>query len=182
MRREQPLQMTGRTAVLALALLALPFLSACFEPTSVQCPSGLFCPTGQKCAARQDVCIKTDCGDGIVQLGEACDDGNIVDGDGCNRTCTSIEICGNQIVDVAREEVCDDGNVIDRDGCSGNCKSSELCGNGLVDRSVGEVCDDFNTRSGDGCSADCLSTGELRQRLHGQRQEREVRRRQQRER
>jgi cysteine-rich repeat protein len=28
------------------------------------------------------------CGDGVVQLGEGCDDGNEVGGDGCSATCT----------------------------------------------------------------------------------------------
>lgn len=28
------------------------------------------------------------CGNGIVEAGETCDDGNLVDGDGCNRTCS----------------------------------------------------------------------------------------------
>src|SRR5688572_6009579 len=28
------------------------------------------------------------CGDGVLQLGEACDDGNSVDGDGCTANCT----------------------------------------------------------------------------------------------
>ncbi len=33
------------------------------------------------------------CGDGIVDPGEQCDDGNLIDGDGCNSDC-SIEECG----------------------------------------------------------------------------------------
>src|SRR6476469_2541908 len=31
------------------------------------------------------------CGDSIVQAGEACDDGNSNDGDGCSATCAEIE-------------------------------------------------------------------------------------------
>ncbi|MFE8598851.1 DUF4215 domain-containing protein [Archangium violaceum] len=113
------------------------------------------CPTGQKCASNQDICITTDCGDGTLQAGEVCDDGNVLDGDGCNRTCMSNERCGNAIVDAVNGEVCDDGNTMDLDGCSADCKSSELCGNGIVDQKVGEACDDGNTTSGDGCSKDC---------------------------
>lgn len=132
-------------------------LSACMEPKSVLCSSGRACPAGQKCAASQDVCIKTACGDGILQAGETCDDGNILDGDGCSHTCESAEACGNGLVDSAAGEVCDDGNSRDGDGCSANCRSNEKCGNLVVDLSVGEKCDDGDTRSGDGCSADCLS-------------------------
>ncbi|QRK11816.1 DUF4215 domain-containing protein [Archangium violaceum] len=158
MRREPPPQvLRGYGAVLVLALLSLPLSSACTGSEPEECPSGRVCPEGQKCAAQQDTCIATDCGDGTLQAGEACDDGNIIDGDGCSRTCMSTESCGNGIVDVAASEVCDDGNTTDGDGCSADCKSSELCGNGILDRAQGEVCDDANTQSGDGCSADCLS-------------------------
>ena len=40
-------------------------------------------------------CVIAHCGNGIVEPGEACDDGNEVGGDGCNGTCTSTETCGN---------------------------------------------------------------------------------------
>ncbi|HCF58984.1 MAG TPA: hypothetical protein DFS52_13460, partial [Myxococcales bacterium] len=48
------------------------------------------------------------CGNGTVESGEACDDGNAVDGDGCSADCKSTEQCGNGFVD--KGEVCDDGN------------------------------------------------------------------------
>ena len=102
MRRNALLSLRGPLAV--LALLVLP-LTACFEPTSVICASGLVCPAGQQCAARQEVCIKTSCGDGIVQEGEACDDGNILDGDGCSRDCKSNETCGNRVVDLVEHSI-----------------------------------------------------------------------------
>ena len=51
------------------------------------------------------------CGDGVVDDGEVCDDGNTMDGDGCSDGCSSLEICGNGIVDGAVGESCDDGNV-----------------------------------------------------------------------
>ncbi len=94
------------------------------------------------------------CGDGAVdqQIGEVCDDGNIVNGDGCSSTCMSDETCGNQILDVG--ESCEDGNTVDGDGCSSSCVS-EYCGNDQPD--LNEVCDDGNTVDGDGCSATCAS-------------------------
>ena len=58
------------------------------------------------------------CGNGVVDHGEACDDGNTAVGDGCRPTCT-IERCGDGIVDP--QEQCDDGNQDDGDGCGANC-------------------------------------------------------------
>ncbi len=101
------------------------------------------------------------CGDGVVQSGEVCDDGNTDDGDACRGDCASDYTCGNGVVDtVARgavaDEACDDGNTASGDGCSTDCMSDESCGNSIVDTAVGEVCDDGNTADGDTCSADCM--------------------------
>jgi len=140
-----------------LALLGiLPV--ACFSSNSVQCPTGIVCPAGQKCALNQQACIRTDCGDGVRQPGEACDDGNLIDNDGCSSDCKSDESCGNGILDKGRGEVCDDGNNDPTDKCSADCKSDNTCGNGIIDVAKGEVCDDGNNRDGDNCSADCKST------------------------
>lgn len=138
-------------------LLAPQFLLllSCTELQSVSCPSGFMCPAGQKCAASQDVCIKDDCGDGVVQANEACDDGNLQDGDGCRRDCQSLEVCGDGETD--KGERCDDGNTASGDGCSADCKSTEYCGNSYVDASRDEQCDDGNDADGDGCSANCGS-------------------------
>ena len=148
-----------RSVRFVVALLAPLVAAGCFEPSSVQCPGGLVCPAGTTCAAKQSVCIKTLCGNGVIDsaAGEVCDDGNIVDGDGCSASCKSNETCGNGVTDSAAGEVCDDGNTTSGDGCSADCKSDETCGNGIVDSARGEVCDDGNNESGDGCSADCKS-------------------------
>jgi cysteine-rich repeat protein len=139
-------------------IVAIAVIFACLEAESTDCPNGLVCPPGTQCAAAQNVCISDGCGNGILDDGEVCDDGNIRSGDGCSFDCLSDETCGNGIVDIAAGEVCDDGNNIDGDGCSADCRSNELCGNGIVDVAIGEVCDDGNNIDGDGCSADCLST------------------------
>ncbi|MBX3276034.1 MAG: DUF4215 domain-containing protein [Sandaracinaceae bacterium] len=89
------------------------------------------------------------CGNGRVEPGEACDDGNTTGGDGCSADCTSNETCGNGVRDPG--EVCDDGNTTGGDGCSAGCDSDESCGNGIVDFAVGEECDDENSTPGDGC-------------------------------
>ena len=61
-----------------------------------------------------------DCGDGIRQPTEACDDGNIVDCDGCRGDCSRPDhVCGDGIVECG--EACDDGNTANGDGCSSTC-------------------------------------------------------------
>jgi len=134
-------------------LAALAFAGCANQPNAQVCANGIVCPEGTTCAAVQEVCITGNCGNGITDPGETCDDGNIVDGDGCSHAC-KMEKCGNGDMDPG--EKCDDGNNTSGDGCSADCKSVEICGNGIKD--VGEACDDGNTDSGDGCSADCKST------------------------
>ncbi len=93
------------------------------------------------------------CGDGVKDDGEACDDGNHVDGDGCSMTC-EIErapCCGDGYQDAG--EACDDGNTYDGDGCSSTCQIEPRCGDGVM--TAGEECDDGNTSSYDGCSDTC---------------------------
>ena len=76
------------------------------------------------------------CGDGIQAFLEQCDDGNMLDGDGCDYDCT-VPNCGDGILDL--DEECDDGNNDPTDGCAPGCKH-ETCGNGILD--LGEECDD----------------------------------------
>jgi cysteine-rich repeat protein len=90
-------------------------------------------------------------GNNILDPGEECDDGNIISGDGCSSTGLA-EYCGDGLKNNSNEE-CDDGNLIDGDGCN-NCQSP-FVGNNILD--PGEECDDGNTISGDGCS----STGSM---------------------
>ena len=100
------------------------------------------------------------CGNGIVEEGEQCDDGNTVNGDGCSSTCqTEVPppppVCGNGVVEAG--EQCDDGNTLNGDGCSATCQleTPNLCGNGVVD--AGEQCDEgaANGAVGGDCTADC---------------------------
>jgi len=92
------------------------------------------------------------CGDWIVSSGEGCDDGNIIDGDGCDATCMPTG-CGNG--QRTADEVCDDGNATNGDGCDNNCTAS-ACGNGAI--GPAEACDDGNTVDGDGCDANCTAS------------------------
>jgi len=60
------------------------------------------------------------CGDGIVQDGEQCDDGNNVACDGCSPNCGE-ETCGDGVVCFPEE--CEPGNVCEDDGtvCNDDC-------------------------------------------------------------
>lgn len=60
-----------------------------------------------------------DCGDGVKDPGEACDDGNASNTDACTNACDLAD-CGDGFVQ-AGVEGCDDGNTNDGDGCSASC-------------------------------------------------------------
>jgi cysteine-rich repeat protein len=124
------------------------------------------------------------CGDGIVDPGEECDDGNQFTDDDCvlckkakcgdgfvhagveecddgnavdTDKCTSackLAKCGDGIVETGVEE-CDDGNSDDLDACRNSCKKS-FCGDGVVEQ--GEQCDDGNTNDLDACRNDCTKS------------------------
>jgi len=63
------------------------------------------------------------CGDGVLQpaLGEQCDDGNTLSGDGCDWIVSPGDL---RRWDSGGFEECDDGNTIDGDGCSAQCRKS----------------------------------------------------------
>jgi len=122
------------------------------------------------------------CGNGVVEPGEVCDDGNADDDDECLSNCV-LATCGDGFVQIgveacddgnpdntddcvanclaafcgdgynhAIDEECDDGNLVDGDGCDNDC-AFEPCGNGVID--APEICDDGNHLGGDGCSQQC---------------------------
>ena len=90
---------------------------------------GWVCPTpGQSCQ-------RTDCGNGVPEGSEQCDDGNSNMGDGCTPFCRKEPSCP---------------------AAGGACATA--CGDGLlldIDKQNGQECDDGNTVNGDGCSSDC---------------------------
>src|SRR6185436_1499213 len=94
----------------------------------------------------------TVCGDGVQDAGEACDDGNGINTDGCRNNCT-IPICGDAIIDASRGETCDPPDA--PAGNNGNnCRADcTVCGDGVQD--VGEACDDGNGINTDGCRNNC---------------------------
>ena len=70
---------------------------------------------------RVDVIVQEpECGNGVVENEEECDDGNDVAGDGCTE-CTLDPFCGDGEVNQEFEQ-CDDGNNDNGDGCSERCQ------------------------------------------------------------
>ena len=116
-------------------------------PTVSEVPSGL-----------------TNCGNRQVDSGEACDDGNTRNGDGCNSRCQVEARCGDGVREGS--EQCDDGNTRTEDfcpygqrsctACNADCTQSltnlalTYCGDGFADPAHGnsyntEICDDGMT-------------------------------------
>ncbi len=106
------------------------------------------------------------CGNGILDAGEMCDDGNTNAFDGCNDCKLMIKApaqnqyyCGNEEVEPGEE--CDPPSpypilyaVTRGYFCDESCRYvSTTCGNGKL--GLGEWCDDGNKQNGDGCSEDC---------------------------
>ncbi len=121
---------------------------------------GIFCAYG---CTDDSAATKAECGNGILESTEACDDNNTQGGDGCSEDCSAIEdgyeckiagqrctkkstgdidppseggpVCGNGIRDP--KESCDDGNTDDGDGCSADCRDVEI---GYICTTPGELC------------------------------------------
>jgi cysteine-rich repeat protein len=88
-------------------------------------------------------CTSDTCGNGVLDPGEACDDGvNNGPGKRCSIACTLTPVCGDGIKDAP--ETCDDGNTVSGDCCSSTCQVEvNVCGNGKIDMCGGvtEQCD-----------------------------------------
>jgi cysteine-rich repeat protein len=106
-------------------------------------------PLAGQCTLACEVVAR--CGDGSVDFGEECDDGNTSSCDGCSETCGLETGCGDGVQ--CGTEACDDGNDASCDGCSAGCEVEEgaVCGDGVVSTACGEECDP----PGEGCTLDC---------------------------
>lgn len=100
------------------------------------------------------------CGNGVVESGEECDDGNTADFDGCSADCLLERgTCGDGVVEHGLGEQCEP-SLHDPSltyGCDSNCHFLlSACGNGQVD--PGEQCDLGSGNSnlpGASCRSDC---------------------------
>ncbi|NOZ43695.1 MAG: DUF4215 domain-containing protein [bacterium] len=98
---------------------------------------------------------ENNCGDGIVNGNEQCDDGNNDNTDNCLNTCI-LAYCGDGYLKDNFEQ-CDDGNTSNGDGCNILCQKEEspYCGDGIIDKENGEQCDDGNNNNNDACLNNC---------------------------
>ncbi|MBM3228534.1 DUF4215 domain-containing protein [Candidatus Pacearchaeota archaeon] len=117
-------------------------------------------------------CTDPVCGNGLLETGEECDDGNLINGDGCSAQCKIEEnetetYCGNGILESGEE--CDRGLF---NGflcwaaygtscfyCNSNCQLkliTNYCGDGILNPAC-EECDlgELNGVPGSGCTIDC---------------------------
>ena len=116
-----------------LVLVGVCMVLGCYGPkfgdcevscaASNTCPDGLHCDQGAcRVSGATAACPGRDaggiCGNSIVEPGEECDDGNMVDTDDCV-DCKWAR-CGDHHLRLGIEE-CDDGNSIDTDGCTNDC-------------------------------------------------------------
>jgi cysteine-rich repeat protein len=90
------------------------------------------------------------CGDGVVDPGEDCDDGE-ANGEAaaCTPACR-LPACGDGLLQAG--EACDDGNLADGDACTASCTLTS-CGDGVI--GDGEQCDDGDADNADACLDDC---------------------------
>jgi cysteine-rich repeat protein len=97
-------------------------LAGCLAPDTADCPGGGVCPAGLVCRLDrgEQACVIASCGNGVVEAGESCDDGNNDSGDSCAGDCVTPPLCGDGVVDSGED--CDDGNRVSADGCEANCR------------------------------------------------------------
>jgi len=127
-------------------------------PDDEQCDLGSLNRWDGKCLPN---CKKAQCGDTYLYPSqEQCDDGNSLNGDGCDNQCKKEPgapppVCGDG--STTSPETCDDGNTESGDGCDNVCQlelSCIVCGDGCLNPYT-EECDDGNLYSGDGCDSLC---------------------------
>jgi MYXO-CTERM domain-containing protein len=141
-----------------------PANNACACDQSIDCPMGQLCNT----VANPNICVMPGCGNNVLEAGEACEDGNIINGDGCNATCLKELGQSCLLSGECASNSCDIASFICVCDQNADCPMGQLC-NFVADPNVcvnpgcgnfvleaGEACEDGNTTNGDGCNSVCL--------------------------
>ena len=133
-------------------------------------------------AQTEDVAVEFDiaqgiCGNGVLETGETCDDGNVITeaceygilsclvcAADCTERSGATRICGDLVQDP--EEECDDGNTVSESCaygemsctvCAADCTEQagdvRQCGDSITDPE--EACDDGNQNNQDRCTDEC---------------------------
>ena len=92
-----------------------------------------------------DICLG--CGDGVIDLGEECDDENSDDGDGCSSSCT---VEGGYTCDASEPSVCTDDDECDLG--TDNCDINATCDN--IPGSFTCTCNSGYSGDGETCTDD----------------------------
>ncbi len=92
-----------------------------------------------------------ECGNGVIDGKEECDDGG--ESAACDVDCTAVE-CGDGTVNMTAGETCDDSG--ESETCDADCTAAE-CGDMTVNATAGEACDDGGRTVT--CNADCTMAG-----------------------
>lgn len=126
-----------------------------FDDQCDRCGDGVLddgeaCDDGVRSEQACKRCLLVGCGDGVRGPAEECDDGNLVFGDGCDHRCR-LPLCGDGLLNDG--EGCDDGDGnFGADGtCDRTCRRTGPCGDGVTQTT--EECDDGNAAPDDGCFA-----------------------------
>lgn len=102
-------------------------------------------------------CQNPICGNGTLEIGEECDDNNMVGNDGCSATCDLEGACclpnGTCLDNLLEADCTAQPGVYQGDEVACVDVTCPVCGNGTVE--AGEECDDSNTMNGDGCDSTC---------------------------
>jgi cysteine-rich repeat protein len=129
-------------------------------------------PDAGGCADQQTTAV---CGNGVVEPGEECDEGNDDGNDtsktphngdgrygGCTSACTWGTYCGDGVVN--GPEACDDGlangDLYGKPGCTFACTKAGYCGDGIVDIDLGDEECDLGAQNGDPCTTAAACTKE----------------------
>ncbi|MEE2756732.1 MAG: hypothetical protein VYA30_08715, partial [Myxococcota bacterium] len=131
------------------------------------CVAGFNCRVDEDCQSGVcggGLCAEPACGDRVLNGGEQCDDGNLIDGDGCQADCT-LPTCGNNMIDPGEGSCdCPDNRAnIDEDPANGcECEilsaTDESC-DGIDDDCSGDADEDYIPEESSCGVGACRATG-----------------------